>query len=309
MKQKTSLEGAFDPTQVEEGWYDWWKQQGFFTANPHSDKEPYTIVIPPPNVTGSLHMGHALTVTIQDVLIRWKRMSGYEVLWLPGTDHAGIATQVLVERMLRRQGISRHDLGREAFIEQVWAWKAKYGDRIERQLERIGSSVDWTRDRFTMDEGLSAAVREVFVRLYEEGLIYRAERLINWDPEAQTVLSSLEVEQEEEDGHLWHIAYPLEQRPVAGDRRGHHAPRDDAGRRAGGGPPGRRALQGPHRAHGDAPDRRREIPIIADDYTDPAFGSGAVKITPAHDANDFECRPAPRPGHAGDRHPSREMQE
>ena len=187
------LAKAYDHRDVEARWYARWMEGGWFTADPDSEKPPFTIVIPPPNVTGSLHMGHALTVTIQDILIRWKRMAGFNALWLPGTDHAGIATQMVVERQLAKEGVSRFDLGREKFIEKVWEWKAIYHARISDQIKAMGCSVDWTRERFTMDEGLSRAVREVFVRLHEEGLIYRADRLANWSPGCMTVLSDLEV--------------------------------------------------------------------------------------------------------------------
>ena len=282
------MDKSYDPKNVEQRWYQRWLDGGYFTADPTSDKEPFTIVIPPPNVTGSLHMGHALTNTIQDILIRWKRMSGYEALWVPGTDHAGIATQTKVEENLRAQGIDRRDLGREAFVEKVWDWKETYGNRISLQLRRLGSSLDWSRERFTMDEGLSRAVREVFVRLHDEGLIYRDDRLVNWDPASQTVLSDLEVNNEEEDGFLWHIAYPVvgtddvlvvaTTRPetLLGDTAVAIHPDD----------PRYTHLHGKRVA---LPLTDRTIPIVCDpEAANMEFGSGAVKITPAHDFNDFE---------------------
>jgi valyl-tRNA synthetase len=205
------LSKAYDPTEVEGRWYPLWLERGYFTAEAKSEKPPFCIVLPPPNVTGSLHLGHALTATIQDILSRWKRMSGFNVLWLPGTDHAGIATQMVVEKELKKsEGKSRHDLGREEFLKRVWTWKEKYGARIGEQHKVLGASLDWTRERFTMDPGLSRAVREVFVRLHEEKLIYRAAKLINWCPSCRTALSDLEVEHEEKDGSLWHIRYPVE---------------------------------------------------------------------------------------------------
>ena len=279
---------GYDPREVETRWYERWMEAEAFKADAHSDKPAYTIVIPPPNVTGSLHMGHALTNTIQDVLIRWKRMSGFEALWLPGTDHAGIATQMVVERDLKKRGLNRREMGREAFLEHTWLWKEKYGNRISMQLRRLGSSLDWSRERFTMDEGLSKAVREVFVRLWEEGLIYQDDRLVNWDPAGQTVLSDLEVEQEEEDGFLWHIAYPVagsDERLVVATTRPETLLGDTA---VAVNPADPRYLH----LHGKEialPLTDRRIPIIADgEAASMEFGSGAVKITPAHDFNDFE---------------------
>jgi len=203
------LKKSYSPEDIEDKWYVVWEKGGHFKPDPNAAGEPFCIVIPPPNVTGSLHMGHALNAAIQDILSRWKRMSGYKVLWLPGTDHAGIATQNVVERELAKEGIDRHKLGRDAFIEKVWKWKAEYGGRIIHQLKKLGSSCDWSRERFTLDEGLSKAVREVFVRLFEEGLIYRDNRLINWCPRCHTALSDLEVEYEEIEGKLYHMKYPL----------------------------------------------------------------------------------------------------
>ena len=278
----------YQPAEVESRWYETWIRDGVFNADENSNKPPFCIVIPPPNVTGQLHMGHALFVTIQDLLTRWKRMQGFEALWLPGTDHAGIATQVMVERQLASEGLTRHELGREKFLERVWQWKEEKGGRIIEQLKVMGASCDWRRERFTMDEGLSEAVREVFVRLYEEGLIYRGERLVNWDPVAQTVLSDLEVEQEPEQGSLWHIAYPVEgtdQNIVVATTRPETLLGDTAV-----------AVHPEDERYIDLIGKRcvlpltgRTIPIVGDPLAaDPAFGSGAVKITPAHDFNDFE---------------------
>src|SRR5215218_7084596 len=211
MTTETELSKAYEPTEVEARWYAHWLEKNYFRAEASSTKPPFSIVLPPPNVTGSLHIGHALTATIQDVLIRWKRMSGFNCLWLPGTDHAGIATQMVVEKELKRtEKKSRHDLGRAEFLKRVWEWKDKYGKRIGEQHKVLGASLDWSRERFTMDEQSSAAVREVFVRLYEEGLIYRAQKLINWCPSCLTALSDLEVEAEEEpNSSIWHIRYPV----------------------------------------------------------------------------------------------------
>src|SRR5512139_1369893 len=205
----SELNKSYNPVGVEEKWYEHWIAGNLFVADPASGKAPYSIVIPPPNVTGSLHMGHALNTTLQDILIRWKRMSGFDALWVPGMDHAGIATQNVVERQLVAEKADRHTLGREAFTERVWKWKAEYGGRIIHQLKRLGASCDWSRERFTLDEGLSRAVREVFVRLYDEGLIYRDNRLINWCPRCHTALSDLEVEHEEIEGKLYFIRYPV----------------------------------------------------------------------------------------------------
>jgi len=282
-----TLSKGYEPRQVEEKWYRNWETNGYFRAVDKSPKPHYSIVIPPPNVTGVLHMGHALNNTLQDVLCRWKRMTGHEVLWMPGTDHAGIATQNVVEKQLAGQGKDRHDLGREGFIERVWQWREESGGQIINQLKRLGASCDWERERFTMDEGLSQAVREVFVKLYEEQLIYRANRLINWCPRCHTALSDLEVEHEDKQGHLWHLRYPVidsdvqlvvaTTRPetMLGDTAVAVNPEDDRYREL----IGKNVL---------LPLVNREIPIIADDYVDMEFGSGAVKITPAHDFNDFE---------------------
>jgi valyl-tRNA synthetase len=283
------LPKAYDPSEVEQKWYRFWTDQDYFHADETVPKAPYTIVIPPPNVTGSLHMGHALFVTIQDTLIRWRRMESRNALWMPGTDHAGIATQLIVERELRRtEGKSRQDLGREEFLKRVWAWKDKYGNRINEQMKVLGASLDWKRERFTMDEGLSRAVREVFVRLYEEGLIYRARRLINWCTVCRTAISDLEVEQNEETATIWSIAYPIEgsaerlvvatTRPetMLGDTAVAVHPEDDRYKH----------LIGKRVA---LPLTGRSIPIIGDaELVSMEFGTGAVKVTPGHDFNDFE---------------------
>jgi valyl-tRNA synthetase len=279
------MEKSYSPADIEARWYKHWEESGYFA--PDGDGEPYCIMIPPPNVTGTLHMGHAFQDTIMDALTRYHRMCGHDALWQPGTDHAGIATQMVVERQLNNEGISRQELGREAFLQRVWQWKDESGGVISQQLRRLGASVDWSRERFTMDEGLSAAVTEVFVRLFDEGLIYRGKRLVNWDPVLHTALSDLEVLSEEEQGHLWHLRYPLSDseqflvvattRPetMLGDTAVAVNPEDDR----------YKALIG---REVTLPLTGRRIPIIADDYVDAEFGSGCVKITPAHDFNDYE---------------------
>ncbi|WP_342566510.1 valine--tRNA ligase [Paenibacillus sp. FSL R7-0345] len=278
---------TYDPKAAEHKWYTYWMENEFFKAGQRPDAEPYSIVIPPPNVTGMLHIGHALDFTLQDILIRTKRMQGFDTLWLPGTDHAGIATQTKVEQKLRQQGISRHDLGREKFLEQVWAWKDQYAETIHEQWAKMGLSLDYSRERFTLDEGLTKGVRQVFVELYRKGLIYRGKRIINWDPAARTALSDIEVEYKEVNGHLYHLRYPLKDgsghitvattRPetMLGDTAVAVHPKDER----------YKDLIGKTLI---LPIVGREIPIIADDYVDKDFGSGAVKITPAHDPNDFE---------------------
>jgi valyl-tRNA synthetase len=283
----TELAKGYDPRAIEDAWYQRWLDARCFEADPESGKPPWVIVIPPPNVTGSLHMGHAM-YTIQDILIRTRRMQGFEALWLPGTDHAGIATQTVVERQLRARGITRQDLGREAFLDEVWKWKEQSGDRIFLQFRRLGYSLDWSRQRFTMDADLSRAVREAFVRMYEDGLLYQDDRLVNWDPGTRTVLSDLEVEQEEEDGMLWHIAYPVtgsDERLIVATTRPETLLGDTAVAIH---PDDPRYLH----LHGrtvDLPLTGRSIPILCDPVAvDMTFGSGAVKITPAHDFNDFE---------------------
>ena len=282
------LEKTFEPAAVEQKHYSEDEAAGRFAADPARNAVPHTIMMPPPNVTGSLHMGHALNMTLQDVMTRYRRMQGRDALWQPGTDHAGIATQMVVERQLGAEGKSRHDLGRDKFIERVWEWKQESGSTITSQLRRLGASADWPRERFTMDEGLSVAVRKVFVQLYKEGLIYKDKRLVNWDPKLHTAISDLEVESKEVDGNLWHFKYPVEgeegrflivatTRPetMLGDTAVAVNPEDERyqsliGKQV------RLPLVG------------RLIPIVGDDYADPETGTGAVKITPAHDFNDFE---------------------
>ncbi len=281
------LDKSFSPDTAEPRLYALWEQDGRFAARPDSDAAPFTIMIPPPNVTGTLHAGHALTMTLQDILVRWRRMQGRDALWQPGTDHAGIATQLVVERQLDAEGVRRAELGRDGFVERVWDWKRQSGGQITRQLRRLGASLDWQRERFTMDDGLSESVRTVFVRLYREGLIMRARRLVNWDPSFRSAISDLEVENREVRGHLWYIRYPVEggdgltltvatTRPetMLGDTAVAVNP-DDARYAA---LVGRFVL---------LPLTGRRIPIVADAYSDPEKGTGAVKITPAHDFNDF----------------------
>ena len=277
----------YDPKPAEEKWYRFWEEKGYFRAEVDSKKKPYCMVIPPPNITGSLHLGHALNNSLQDILIRWKRMQGYNALWIPGVDHAGIATQNVVEKELAAKGVSRSKLGREKFVEKVWEWKEEYGDNIIHQLKKLGFSCDWSRQRFTLDEGCSRAVREEFVRLYEEGLIYQANYIINWCPHCGTALSDIEVEHEETKGHLYYVNYPLESgdnqitvattRPetMLGDVAVAVHPDDKKYRRL----VGKRLV---------LPLVGRHLPIIADEGVDSSFGTGAVKITPAHDPHDFE---------------------
>jgi len=282
----TEIAKTYNPADVEERWYAHWEASGFFRARPNPGKTPYTVVIPPPNITGILTMGHVLNNTIQDVFIRWKRMQGYETLWMPGTDHAGIATQNVVEKALNKEGTNRHELGREKFVERVWAWKKEYGGTIIRQLRRLGASCDWERERFTMDEGLSRAVQEMFVRLHRKSLLYRGKYIVNWCPKDHTAISDDEVNYHEQQGHLWHIAYPVagsDERAVVattrpetmlGDTAVAVHPSDERYRHL----IGRKAL---------LPLTGREIPIIADEAVDMSFGTGMVKVTPAHDPNDF----------------------
>ncbi|MFK7858894.1 MAG: valine--tRNA ligase [Granulosicoccus sp.] len=277
------MDKTYDPQAIEQRWYTTWEENGYF--KPRGDGKPYCIMIPPPNVTGTLHMGHAFQETIMDALIRYHRMSGDRTLWQPGCDHAGIATQMVVERQINKEGMTRHDMGREKFLERVWQWKEESGGTITRQLRRLGASPDWSRERFTMDEGMSDAVSDVFIRLHDDGLIYRGKRLVNWDPVLKTGLSDLEVLSEEENGYLWHFRYPLTDgsgsvviattRPetLLGDTAVAVHPKDERFT----------ALIGKTIT---LPLVGREIPIIADDYVDPEFGSGCVKITPAHDFND-----------------------
>ena len=285
------LDKTFRPQEVEREIYADWEQSGAFKAgaiDKDGAKDSFAIVIPPPNVTGNLHMGHALNNTLQDVMVRYNRMKGKDTLWQPGTDHAGIATQMVVERQLAAEGISRHDLGREEFIRRVWRWKEKSGGSITNQLRRLGASCDWSRERFTMDEGLSAAVRKVFVSLYKDGLIYRDKRLVNWDCKLLTAISDLEVEQREVRGHMWHIRYPLEGREGAWITVATTRPETMLGDTAVAVHPEDERYRDLVGAHVILPLVGRRIPIVADEYADPEQGSGAVKITPAHDFNDFE---------------------
>ena len=282
-----NLSSQYDAATTEAKWQQRWEDNAVFRADPSRSGEPYCIMLPPPNVTGSLHMGHALGQTIMDVLVRYHRMRGYNTLWLPGTDHASIAVQSILEKQLKAEGKTRYDLGREAFLQRAWAWKAESGGTIVNQLRRLGVSVDWSRERFTMDEGLSKAVVAAFVKLYEDGLIYRGQYLVNWCPASQSAVSDLEVENQEVNGHLWHFRYPLSDgtgfvevattRPetMLGDTAVAVNPQDDR----------YQPLIGKTLT---LPIVGREIPIIADDLVDPTFGTGCVKVTPAHDPNDFE---------------------
>ncbi|MBI0576522.1 valine--tRNA ligase [Neobacillus cucumis] len=285
--KEITMPTKYDPQSIEQGRYDWWLKGKFFEAKDDKEKQPYTIVIPPPNVTGKLHLGHAWDTTLQDILTRMKRMQGYDVLWLPGMDHAGIATQAKVEAKLREEGKSRYDLGREAFVEETWKWKEEYASHIRQQWAKLGLGLDYSRERFTLDEGLSAAVREVFVTLYKKGLIYRGEYIINWDPSTKTALSDIEVIYKDVQGAFYHMRYPLADgsghieiattRPetMLGDTAVAVHPKDDRYKHL----IGKTVI---------LPITGREIPIVGDDYVDMEFGSGAVKITPAHDPNDFE---------------------
>ncbi len=284
---RRELEKVYAPKQFEDRIYRFWLEKGCFRGVIDPEKKPYTIVIPPPNITGQLHMGHALDETLQDILIRFKKMQGYAALWVPGTDHASIATEAKIVERMKEEGLTKEDVGREGFLTRAWAWKEQYGGRIVEQLKKLGSACDWSRERFTLDEGCSKAVREVFFRLYEEGLIYRGERIINWCPHCCTSISDAEVEYEEQAGHFWHIRYPLADgsgslelattRPetLLGDTAVAVHPDD----------PRYRHLVGKTVI---LPIVHREIPIVADEYVDPEFGTGVVKITPAHDPNDFE---------------------
>ena len=282
------LDKTYRPDAVEPRHYAAWERAGCFAADPHSSRRPYTIMMPPPNVTGSLHMGHALTFTLQDILIRFERMRGRDALWQPGTDHAGIATEIVVTNQLAERQIDKYALGRETFIEKVWQWKAESGGTIINQLRRLGASADWARERFTMDESLSAAVRRVFVTLYREGLIYRDKRLVNWDPEMHTVISDLEVENRETKGSLWHIRYPVEGEPGRFISVATTRPETMLGDTGVAVHPEDARYEGLVGKSVRLPLVGRLIPIVADDYADPEMGSGAVKITPAHDFNDFE---------------------
>ncbi|MCI8650394.1 MAG: valine--tRNA ligase [Anaerotruncus sp.] len=284
---RKQLEKVYDPKQVENKTYQFWMDGNYFHAEPDPQKKPYTIVIPPPNITGVLHMGHALDETLQDILIRWRRMQGYCTLWMPGTDHASIATEAKIVEAMRKEGLTKEDLGREAFLERAWAWKKQYGGTIVEQLKKLGSSCDWARERFTLDEGCSKAVREVFVNLFEKGLIYRGERIINWCPHCKTSISDAEVEYDEKDGFFWHINYPIvgtdevleiaTTRPetMLGDTAVAVHPDDERYKHL----VGKMVL---------LPIVNKEIPVVADSYVEMDFGTGVVKITPAHDPNDFE---------------------
>lgn len=285
--EENNIPSTYDPQQVEKKWYQIWEEKGYFHAEVEKDKKPFTIVMPPPNVTGVLHMGHAMDNTLQDILIRWRRMQGYNALWVPGTDHAGIATQAKVEEQLAKEGINKHDLGREKFLERVWEWKELYHSRIASQLRVMGTSCDWDRERFTMDEGCSKAVQKVFVDLYRKGLIYQGNYIINWCPKCHTTISDIEVEHEDKEGYFYHLRYPVKDsneyldlattRPetMLGDTAVAVHPEDERYKHLVG-----KVIV--------LPLVGREIPIIADEYVDPAFGTGVVKITPAHDPNDFE---------------------
>ena len=277
---------SFEPADIEQFWRAEWEQRGYYTATMDEGKPSFSIQLPPPNVTGTLHMGHAFNQTIMDGLTRYYRMRGYNTAWVPGTDHAGIATQIVVERQLDAQKISRHDLGREAFLEKVWEWKEKSGSTITGQMRRLGASPDWKREYFTMDEARSKSVVEVFVRLYEQGLIYRGKRLVNWDPVLGTAVSDLEVDSQEEDGSMWYIRYPL------ADGSGHLTvattrPETMLGDVAVAVDPTDERYLHLHGKTIKLPLTGREIPIIADSYVDKEFGTGCVKITPAHDFNDY----------------------
>ena len=287
MRQPKELAKAYEPREVEDRIYRFWQDGGYFHAVVNPDKKPYTIVMPPPNITGQLHMGHALDITLQDILIRWRRMQGYEALWLPGTDHASIATEAKIVEAMAKEGLTKESVGREGFLQRAWAWKEQYGSRIVSQQKRLGASCDWERERFTMDEGCSKAVREVFVRLYEKGLIYRGERIINWCPHCLTSISDAEVEFEEVEAKFYHLRYPLADgsgylqlattRPetMIGDTAVAVHPDDERYQTL----VGKTVI---------LPLVNREIPIVADTYVEPDFGTGVVKITPAHDPNDFE---------------------
>ncbi|MCJ7670092.1 MAG: class I tRNA ligase family protein, partial [Dehalococcoidia bacterium] len=283
----SEIPSAYEPGKIEKKWYDFWLKQGYFSPKIDHRKKPFVIIMPPTNVTGELHLGHALTATLEDIMVRWHRMKGESALWLPGTDHAGIATQVIVERQLAKQGQTKDGVGREKFTKLTWEWANKSRENIRRQHQLLGASCDWTREKFTLDEGPNKAVRTAFVRLYDKGLIYRGERMINWCPRCQTALSDLEVEHKDIVGHLYYIRYPLTQskgfvtvattRPETflGDTAVAVNPQDERYKNLVG-----RSVT--------LPIIGKEIPIIADDAVDTSFGTGALKITPAHDPTDFE---------------------
>ncbi|MBR4767234.1 MAG: class I tRNA ligase family protein, partial [Clostridia bacterium] len=281
------LAKQYDPKEVEDRIYSFWLKGNYFHAKTENDKKPYTIVIPPPNITGQLHMGHALDNTLQDILIRWRRMQGFDTLWLPGTDHASIATEAKIVEKLRSEGTSKEDLGREEFLVRAWDWKKQYGGTIIKQLKKLGSSCDWERERFTLDEGCSRAVREVFVRLYEQDLIYRGNRMVNWCPHCNTSISDAEVEYQEKDSHFWHLLYTVKEtgeklelattRPetMLGDTAVAINAEDERYKHL-------------HGCHAILPLLNKEIPIVCDEHADMEKGTGVVKITPAHDPNDYE---------------------
>jgi len=287
MDENNNIAKNYDPKEFEERLYKWWEESGFFTPQVDENKKPYTVIMPPPNITGQLHLGHALDNTLQDILIRTKRMQGYSTLWLPGEDHASIATEVRVEKALLAKGIKKKEIGREAFLEKVWEWTEEYRDRIKTQLKKMGCSADFTREAFTMDENLSKAVREVFVKLYKDGLIYQGNRITNWCPKCMTAISDAEIEYEEQGGHFWHINYPVigsdevveiaTTRPetLLGDTAVAVNPKDERYAHLVG-----KKLR--------LPLVNREIQVVADDYVDMEFGTGCVKITPAHDPNDYQ---------------------
>src|SRR6056297_97364 len=282
-----NLPSTYDPQEVEDELYVKWEENDYFKAEVNRQKEAYSIVMPPPNITGQLHMGHALDNTLQDILTRWKRMQDYGTLWLPGTDHASIATEVKVVNKIREEGLEKDDVGREGFLDRAWEWKEEYGTRITNQLRKMGSSCDWSRERFTMDEGCSEAVKEVFIKLYEKDLIYQGDYIVNWCPDCHTTLSDIEVEHEEHEGKFYHIKYPLKDsdeyieiattRPetMLGDTAVAVHPDDERYQNL----VGKKVV---------LPLMNREIPIIADEFVDSEFGTGMVKVTPAHDPNDFE---------------------
>src|ERR1041385_3909924 len=285
---KVEISKTYNSQEVEGRWYQLWESKGYFRADAASNRPAFVMVMPPPNVTGSLHMGHMLNNTVHDVIARRKRMQGFNTLWLPGMDHAGIATQNVVEKELAKQGLTRHDLGREKFVARVWEWKEQYGGIILKQIRRIGASCDWSRERFTFDEGLSRAVREVFVRLYEDGLIYRGKRLINWCPRCRTALSDLEVKHESKESKLYYIKYPLKGRPGEFVTVATTRPETMLGDTAVAIHPDDKRYTKYAGSAVVLPLMKREIPFIQDAVVDPKFGTGVVKVTPAHDPADFE---------------------
>ena len=282
------LEKNYNPSEIEDRLYHKWLEKKYFHAEVNRDKKPFTIVMPPPNITGKLHMGHALDNTMQDIIIRFKRMQGYEALWIPGTDHASISTEVKVTNALKEEGIDKHELGREGFLKRTWEWKKEYGGTITSQLKKIGSSCDWDRERFTMDEGCSKAVQEVFIKLYEKGLIYKGSRIVNWCPVCNTSISDAEVEHEEQAGHFWHINYPVVGEPGRYVEIATTRPETLLGDSALAVNPDDERYTDLVGKEVELPLTDRTIPIIADPYVDKEFGTGVVKITPAHDPNDFE---------------------